>query len=433
MKIRILTVGSRGDVQPFVALAQGLQAVGYDVGIVTFEGFADFVEDRGIKHFPVTPLTTTLTESEAWKAWQERSGENVLAHAKNFVEIARTSSDAMAQIYAEYLEACQDADAIISSISGMAGPHIAEVLNIPHFWGLLQPLSRTRSFPHFLTPSTIYTTTYSNPLTYYCAEQAIWHLFRRALNDIRHNKLGQKRLFGPGPYGLLGDTSYPVLYGFSPTVLPKPADWPSTVHVTGYWQLNDVLQPSLPPATQDFINRHGDIIYVGWSAMRLTNAERFLNLVIEAVARLGLHAVVLTNREQSDFPSTIHAIGGVDLQRLFPQMSAVMHHGGAGTSGAALSAGTPSICVPSFFDQPFWSRRLQQLGAAPTPIIESKASVEQIQRAIAQTLEKPMQEQAQRLGAALQRENGVISAVTIINQYLRQDLGAKIIVGREHG
>jgi UDP:flavonoid glycosyltransferase YjiC (YdhE family) len=321
----------------------------------------------------------------------------------------------------EYWIACQGTDVIISSLSGFGGPHIAEKLNVPHFWALLQPVSRTRAFPHFMTPATVRLGSRINQLTYRCAERIFWWLFKWPINHLRQQVLGLPALSRPGPYGLLGKTRYPVLYGFSPSVIPKPVDWNEHTHVTGYWFLDHPNDWRLPEDLVAFLQAGSAPIYLGLGRMHIRDPAAHLELMLEVLSRLQKRAVVLStglDLHQSDLPNSVFSVDSVPHDWLFPHMSVIVHHGGAGTTASALRAGIPAFSVPGFFDQPFWGQYVPRLGTGPPPVLPHQLSAERLAAAITAADEPAIRAQASRLGAQIRAEDGVRRAVEILNRYL---------------
>ena len=163
----------------------------------------------------------------------------------------------------------------------------------------------------------------------------------------------------------------PVLYAYSPTLLPPP-DWPSRFHVTGAWFLDPPPDWQPPPDLVAFLEGGPPPVYVGFGSMTSADPDATLALVLDALSRAGQRGVLLhgwaglgTGRE---LPDTVFALDDVPHSWLFPRMAALVHHGGAGTTVAGLRAGIPSVVTPLTADQPSWGRIVHRLGAGPRPI-----------------------------------------------------------------
>jgi sterol 3beta-glucosyltransferase len=242
MQLTILTVGSRGDVQPYLALGRGLQAAGHQVRLATHPPFEREIRSHGLAFAPITGNPRELLHSPEGLAWLE-AGRNPLRGTRRLLALARPH---LTRMLADAVSAGHDAEAIIYAPLGLAGAHIAEATGVPAVLASLVPLTPTRSFPAAGAPTWPLGGAY-NHLTHLAAEQLSWQPFRRLINQWRRQSLG----LGPAPLrGLVADQrrrQAPVLYGYSPSVLSKPPDWGAHLHVTGYW-FGDPQPDWQPPA-----------------------------------------------------------------------------------------------------------------------------------------------------------------------------------------
>ena len=209
-----------------------------------------------------------------------------------------------------------------------------------------------------------------------------------------------------------------TLYAYSPSVLPKPADWGPEVQVTGYWFL-----PSSPAYEADaelaaFLAAGPPPVYVGFGSMPSLAAAERTRIVVAALQRAGVRGLLALGggaMARCKVPDSIHMIDGAPHDWLFPRMSAVMHHGGAGSTAAGLRAGRPTIICPFFGDQPFWGAVVHGLGAGPRPIPRKRFAVPVLADALREaTTSALMQAQAANLGTAIARENGVAAAIAVL-------------------
>jgi sterol 3beta-glucosyltransferase len=405
MHIRLLAIGTRGDVQPYVALALGLQRAGYDVAIGTTANFRDFVESYGLK---------CIAAAEDIQAISTRARQKRGRKAK--WEVFRILLETT-------LALTEGADALIySSAAILSAPHVAEKLGIPAFPALLQPFyNPTRQFPAVLMPALPLGGWY-NRFTYTMFEWFTWTFLKGAINRWRQQKLGLPPFAGKGPFTALRERQVPTFYAISPTVLPKPPEWGDHVHVTGYWFLDHDPNWQPPATLVDFIHSGEAPVYIGFGSIASRDAQATGRLVLEAVQRAGVRAVISSGWEgiaADAAPDNVMLIKGAPHDWLFPQMSAVVHHGGSGTTGAGLRAGKPTVIVPAGGDQPFWGRRVHELGAGTPPIPRKRLTVENLAAAIrAAVNDTSMRQCAESLGEAIRAENGVGNAVRIIQQAL---------------
>jgi len=417
MHITLLTVGTRGDVQPYVALGGGLRHAGYDVRIATHEAFEELVLGNGLEFAPLTVDIQAVMRGSAGQQWVE-SGGNQLRFLTSMIRLAFPTLRLM---LSDSWHACQGTEAIIYSTFAIAGYSVAEALDIPGIAAPLQPLTRTRAFsmmgfPAFNLGAKL------NWLSYLIGEQLLWQPFRTVLNRWRKEKLGLSPISIQGPFTGVYKDRHPWLYGFSPSVIAKPLDWPEWVHVAGYWFLD--LQEGWSPLGRvvDFLAAGPPPVCIGFGSMVDREREKLLGIAIEALKQTGQRGILITGwggMRDRMLPGEITAVESIPHEWLFPQMAAIVHHGGAGTTAAALRSGVPSIVTPFFADQPFWGRIVEHLGVGPTPILRKKLSVGRLVDAIEiATGDDDIRERAKAIGDKIRSEDGVARAVEIIEGIL---------------
>ncbi|CAA9349125.1 MAG: UDP-glucose:sterol glucosyltransferase [uncultured Gemmatimonadaceae bacterium] len=421
MRIAIITAGSRGDVQPYVALALGLQRAGHLVRVATHETFRGFVTGHGLEFAPVAGDPRAVLRSRAAERWLATGrNRNVLG----FVRELRALAPALVEgSLADYWQAMQGADALVFSVVGVASLHVAERLDVPAFAAFLQPFTRTREFPAIGLPQRLRLGGAFNLATHAVAEQAMWRPFRRQVGAWRRETLGLAEERALTPHGQMAARGVPTLYGFSRHVVPRPADWGAAVHLTGYWFLDAPAGYEPPPALRDFLAAGPPPVYLGFGSMTPQGADALTRTMLGALERAGLRGVLLRgwgSLGAGALPPWAIAVDDVPHEWLFPRMAAVVHHGGAGTTAAGLRSGVPSLVVPLGFDQPYWGWRVAQLGVGPRPIARKRLTVERLARALREaTGDEAMRERAARLGAAIRAEDGVGAAVEVIDAGVR--------------
>jgi UDP:flavonoid glycosyltransferase YjiC (YdhE family) len=213
-----------------------------------------------------------------------------------------------------------------------------------------------------------------------------------------------------------------MLYCYSPAVVPKPPDWGEHAHVTGYWFLDHPPDWQPPADLVDFLESGPPPIYVGLGSISSRDPEKTSRIVLDSLRQAGQRGVIATGwggLSQSDLPDEVFVTEAVPHDWLFPRMAAVVHHGGAGTTGAGLRASVPSIIVPVSNDQPFWGRRVKALGAGPAPIPRKRLTADRLAHAICVAVtDEAIRKRAAELGETIRAEDGVANAVRIINQTL---------------
>ena len=229
-----------------------------------------------------------MVESEAGQAWLE-SGSDPVALWRRFRPLVEESWASAAR---SSLEACVGAEAVVYSALGFTGHHAAEALRVPSVAAYLQPITPTRAFPAALAPARRRLPGALNLLSHVALAQAFWQLYRSRVNAWRRDALGLEPVPFLGPYGRLRRERHPVLYGFSPTVVPKPADWDHWVHVTGYWFTPPPAGWGPPAALRDFLDAGPAPVAIGFGSMRPRRPEELAATVLAAVRRTRLRAVV---------------------------------------------------------------------------------------------------------------------------------------------
>lgn len=419
MRITILTGGSLGDVQPYIALGLGLQARDHPVCLATHPIFESIIRSRGLAFFPVECNPRELLESEEGQSLLE-SGSSSFSYLRR---LSHMLSPLMKRFLMDSWNACQDAEVIVYSLLGrFAGYHIAEKLGIPFYQAYLQPDSPTGAFPSIFPPAGVRLGSVYNRLTHLVSEQVSWQLFRKSVNEARREVLNLPPMPFKAPFGQMRKQRYPVLYGYSPSILPKPSDWDEWLHVTGYWFLDRPPSWQPPADLVDFLASGPPPVCIGFGSMNNVNSEEMTELVLQALARAGQRGVLLTGwgaLSNTDLPDEVLQLESVPHDWLFPQAAAVVHHGGVGTTHAGLHAGVPSIIIPFFADQFFWGRRVFELGVGPQPIPRRRLSAEQLAAALrTATGDEGIKARAAALGQRVQTEDGVARAVELFHRYL---------------
>lgn len=413
--ISIVASGSRGDVQPYVALGTGLRNAGYSVRLLTSDDFEALVTEAGLSFASTGSSTQARVQSEEWQRVIE-SGNFLKIMAKMRVELKKEGAK-KAQTLPPLLK---ESDLIVTGMAGIGGTFsIAERFGIPLVETHVFPFTPTRAFPSPLVPK-LPLGGPLNQLSFHVTRQLFWQNFRG--NDaVMRRALGLSRPPFWGPFRKLKQTRIPLLYGYSNHVLPRPSDWPAHYHVTGYWFLDEPDDWSPPADLLDFLDAGPPPVYIGFGSMGSRNPEEAGRIALAALAQSGQRGVLAAGwggLHVGDLPQTVHAISGLPHSWLFPHMAAVVHHGGAGTTAAGLRAGVPSIVVPFMGDQPFWGKRIADLGVGPTPIPRKRLTVERLAGAIEQAVSNAtMRQRAATLGQQIRAEDGVARAVDLIERY----------------
>jgi sterol 3beta-glucosyltransferase len=417
MQIAIIALGSRGDVQPYIALGKGLKKAGHTVRLVTHQNFDILVKSYGLEFWNIRGNVQDVIESPEMRELLDKG--NFLAITRR---TAKEAERAALQWAEDGLVACDGTDLIITGIgSRFIGLALAEKLHLPVLQTYLVPFTPTKTFPSALVPPTLPKLGgMFNRITHHLAQQVMWQGSRSGDTLARKQVLGlpPASFFGPKP--ATSAQALPTLYGFSPSVIPPPPDWNNDQHVTGFWFLDSADEWTPPQKLMNFLQAGSPPIYIGFGSMTTRKPEETADLVIKALEHTNQRAILVSGwggLQKTDLPESIFMIDSIPHAWLFPHVAAVVHHGGAGTTAAGLRAGVPSIVIPFFADQPYWGQRVADLGVGPIPIPRQKLTAERLAQAIQIALtDQAMRQRAVDLGSKIQVEDGVTRAVEIIQQ-----------------
>ena len=409
MKIAILTSGTRGDVQPYVALGKALQARGHDVLLACPDNFAAWVEGHGLAFRSIGVDMQTFLQSPV--------GRKVLSgNLFTFVKIwKQTIIPAIRQTLDATWESARDADVIVFHPKVGSAVDVAEATGAALVSTALFPIFSTKAFP-FLVFKGNYGP-WLNRLSYKPLDLSRI-FFLRMINRWRQDVLG----LGKGPVfmpidGFTGGSTL-RLCAVSPSVVSYPNDGDVGIHTTGYWFLDEGQEWQPDPALAAFLKSGKPPIYIGFGSMPSWNPKKLTNEVIEGVRRAGVRAILATGwggLEEINLPDTMHVIEGAPHDALFKHVSAVVHHGGAGTTAAGLRAGLPTLVCHSTFDQPFWGRRVWSLGCGPKPQSLKRLRANRFAQGLDElTWNESYRVCANKIAQAIAEEDGIAVAIDLI-------------------
>ncbi|GAB4845154.1 hypothetical protein Ancab_038558 [Ancistrocladus abbreviatus] len=422
LKIAMLVVGTRGDVQPFLAMAKRLQEYGHHVRLATHINFRDFVKLAGVEFYPLGGDPRVLA--------------GYMARNKGFIPTApgeiSTQRKQLKTIIESLLPACIEPDietgapfraqAIIANPVAYGHAHVAEALGVPLHIFFTMPWTPTYEFPH---PMARVPQSAGNWLSYIVVDLLIWWGIRSYINDFRKKKLKLTPIGYASMY--YGSISHlPTGYMWSPHVVPKPKDWGPLVDVVGYCFLN--LGSKYQPR-EDFVEwivKGPKPIYIGFGSMPLEDPKKITGIILQALKDTGQRGILDRGWGDlgifSEVPDYIFLLEGTPHDWLFPQCCAVVHHGGAGTTATGLKAGCPTTIVPFFGDQFFWGDRIHQKGLGPEPIPVSQLSVEALSNAIRFMQQPEVKSQAMEIAKLIENEDGVAGAVDAFHRHLPPEM-----------
>ncbi|MGW0534109.1 glycosyltransferase [Streptomyces sp. NPDC003032] len=353
-RVLITAAGSYGDVAPYTGLGVRLREAGHDVALATQESFAPLVQAAGLK-FRGLPAGVPAGDGATGGGRRE-----LMRTAAAFV---RDLGDGLADAAVRGAELL-----VLSTTTAPLGWHLAEAMRIPAVGAYLQPTHPTREFPPVVGGARSLGG-FGNRALGRFSLRMVDRVYADAVRDLRARLALPPE--APGAVRARQERAgWPVLHGFSPAVVPRPADWRAGLDVVGnWWPHHDPGQAALPRELDDFLRAGPPPVFIGFGSMAAGNGERLSEIAVAALRAAGLRGVLQAGRAGlAASGDDVLTVGEVPHAVLFPEMAAVVHHAGAGTAAAGLRAGLPAVPVPVTADQPFWAARLASLGAATAPL-----------------------------------------------------------------
>ncbi|MEM1044632.1 MAG: glycosyltransferase [Pseudomonadota bacterium] len=412
-RILILTLGSRGDVQPYVALGGGLARRGHAVTVSTGQGFDALIADHGLRPDPLSIDIPALMESKEIRA--------ALTSLRGRLATFRSMRQMMQQQLDEMADKVSAAtpDIVVYNIKAFVAPYLARAHGVLAIPGCLQPaFMPTGAFPFPLArlPDL---GAWSNRLMARAFIGLMGVSYRAMLRAWlkRHTEVAARPpldvLRGYHPRG----AAIPRLHAHSAALVPKPADWEPDDHVTGAWFLPTHETWDMPDDLAAFLEAGPPPVYFGFGSMPAVDAERTAETVMKAIAASKVRAIVARGwgaLAAATGSPAIHVLDKAPHDRLFPHCAAVVHHGGAGTTHEGLRWGCPTLVCPVFGDQPFWGDVVAGKGAGPTPIRLKGMKADDLTAALTTLQTDAVRRSAAGLAEAIQKEDGINRAADLI-------------------
>ena len=423
-RVAIAAIGTMGDVQPFVALSMALRKRGFSVVLCTTGDFEEFVTGHGIEfHNLGSDIQAFIRQSQ----FDNAMSKNLLLYAPGLL---RDGQNILKVACRELWAATQGADAIVFHQTTNFAIDIAEALDVPAIMTAFQPINPTGEFPHFAydgpPPDPLFNRISLDPLfnrLSYVIQAAQQSYYDFPRDRMRAKLLGLRSRKRSGFAKNSRGERIPALHAYSPTISPRPGDWPDSTIVTGFWRLDDLTDWEPEAAFRKFLAAGEKPIYLGFGSMPW-GATRNTEIILKALQLWGGRVVIgrgWGGIRAEDLPASVYSIAKAPHAKLFEHVRAVVHHGGAGTVHTGLHAGKPTFVVPQFFDQPYWGRRVFELGCGPPPVRLRKLTPGILASALDElATDKSYEVAALELREKLMLEDGTGLAVDVIEETISE-------------
>ncbi|RMZ89344.1 hypothetical protein DV736_g3422, partial [Chaetothyriales sp. CBS 134916] len=454
MNIVIQIVGSRGDVQPFVALGQVLKSkFNHRVRVATHPTFRSFVIENGLEFFSIggdpaelmafmvknpglMPGMDSLRNGDVGKR-RKNISEMITGCWRSCIEPGDGTGIPVSDHYVDghsfdsavsLADPAQKpfiADAIIANPPSFAHVHIAEKMGIPLHLMFTMPWSPTQAFPHPLANivSSNADPNMANFLSYALVDMLTWQGLGDVINRFRERSLGLEPVSVMWAPGIVNRLRIPWTYCWSPALIPKPLDWGSFIDISGFYFLDLATNYTPPPELKAFLESGPPPVYIGFGSIVVDDPNAMTKMIFETVEKTGQRALVSKGwgglgADELDIPEDVYMLGNCPHDWLFQHVSCVVHHGGAGTTAAGISAGRPTVVVPFFGDQPFWGAMCARAGAGPVPIAYKNLTADKLANQILDALKPESLTKAKELSNKIKQEKGTEAGADYFHKQL---------------
>jgi sterol 3beta-glucosyltransferase len=408
--ITILAAGSRGDVQPYLALAIKLKRLGKEVRIAVTRNHESFVRGYGIDFYPVGADIESLNVDKNMIK-QAQQADNPFKMLLSFQKMKKYGI----HMVHDYYSACEGSDLIVYHPGAAIGFFAAEILGTPAVLAAPFPLNKTKKQPSVILYGRVKSSPPINRLSYALLQKMLWTASGAALKPFWQERFGRlPECFG-APYERHTDIRHPALVSCSNFVFQRPEDWNEHIHQHGYWFLEEPEEYHPPSELADFLDRGEPPVYAGFGSMfDPDETEKISGLIIAGLARAGKRGILSGMGKPSDLPETILAVENIPHSWLFQRVLAVCHHGGAGTTATGFKAGVPSVILPFALDQHAWARRAYDLGVGSKPVPVRRLTPEMFTAALQEALQDRTAANAKALARQIATEDGAGESARVI-------------------
>lgn len=411
--ITILCSGSRGDFQPYIALAQQLKTLGKNVRITGGRSLENFIKGYDIDYYALSADYQTVNiDPDVLAAAQ--SSDSPLKMLLTFNKMKKYVIGLTEEMY----NACEGSEMIIYHPGCTIGYFAGELLGIPSVLATPFPMHKTKEIASIIAYGK---SKMPIAMSYKLLQGMLWMAGKTGVAALLKKKYGRlPKAFGC-PFEKI-DNKHPAIVSCSNYVFSAPNDWNKNIHQHGYWFVEENVMYTPPKELADFLAAGEKPIYFGFGSV-FNNREKddVIKVIISALKQCGKRGIISGMGEIENLPDDIIAIGSVPHSWLFKQCQAVCHHGGAGTTAAGFQAGVPSVVIPFSNDQFAWAHRAYDLGAASKPIYRKNLSSDHLAEAVTFALNQDIKRESEKLAQNIATENGAVDCAKVIYSYIENE------------
>ena len=410
--ITILCSGSRGDFQPYIALAQELQKLGKSVRIVGGKSFEDFIKGYGIDFYSLS-ADYQSTEIDPKLLQDAQSSDNPLKMVLTFNKMKKY----VIGLTEEMFYACKGSELIVYHPGCTIGFFAGEKLGIPSILAAPFPMHKTKEVASLIAYGK---TKMPKALSYKLLQGMLWMAGKTGIIAFFKKEYGKLPENFGSPFEKV-DKAHPAIISCSNFVFPRPKDWNANIHQNGYWFVEENIEYTPSKELSDFLAKGEKPVYIGFgSVFDSKHKDETVKLIINSLHKSGKRGIICGMGDIENLPENLLAINSIPHSWLFERVSLVCHHGGAGTTAAGFKAGIPSIIIPFSNDQFAWAHRVYDLGVGSEPIYHKNLTADKLASAIQFALKDEIIKNAKTLCKNIATENGAKACAKIIADCLER-------------
>lgn len=413
--ITIICAGSRGDFQPYVALAQRLKILGEEVRISGFSQFENFVRGYGIDYVPIEVDYEELgVDPKMLK--QAGSADNPLKMILTFNKMKKYGAQIAKQTY----DSLEGSELIVYHPGCVIGYFAAQEMNIPSVLATPFPMNKTEEYLSVVTYGKARNTNINKKISYKMIQGMLWLASSNAVKQHWKERFGRVPKNFKSPYEKISK-DHIAMVSCSNFVFPRPKDWDKNIYQSGYWFVEENKEYKPSKELEAFINNGEKPVYIGFgSVFDSDEKDKIVRIIIDALKKCGKRGIISGMGKVENLPNNIISVDGIPHTWLFEKVSVVCHHGGAGTTAAGFRAGVPSVIIPFSNDQFAWAHRAFDLGVGAKPIYKKDLTADKLAEGISYALNKDIIERAEMLSKNIALEDGALDCAKKIVDILNR-------------